>query len=278
VVITGACGHLGSLLIRRLLARGEPLTLIDNLYTQKQCALFGIEGKVEFIEADVATVEPGVFKDQVVVHLAAIAEPQTSIDKPDYVRSYNTMLTQAVIRGKPKHLIFASSAGVYGPQLGLIIEDCQTFNPQTPYAVGKLKDEALIQLDVANYTIFRFGTLFGPSLGMRFHTAVNKFCWQAATRQPITVWQGAYDQTRPYLDISDACDAIMAPRQGVHNLATCHATVADVIGLIRDCIPSTRIKIVASPPIDQGTYQIWCKLPVHSTLESGIKRTIEYIT
>ena len=47
----------------------------------------------------------------------------------------------------------------------------------------------------------RFGTIFGASPGMRFHTAVNKFCWQAVMGQPITVWSTAYDQKRPYLEV-----------------------------------------------------------------------------
>ena len=57
--------------------------------------------------------------------------------------------------------------------------------------------------------IFRFGTIYGPSEGMRFHTAVNKFCWQAAMGQPITVWKSAYEQSRPYLDLNDASRAIL---------------------------------------------------------------------
>ena len=43
---------------------------------------------------------------------------------------------------------------------------------------------------------------------MRFHTAVNKFCWQASFNQEITVWETAFDQVRPYLGINDAARAI----------------------------------------------------------------------
>ena len=34
---------------------------------------------------------------------------------------------------------------------------------------------------------------------MRFHTAVNKSCWQAVMGQPLTVWETAYGQKRTYL-------------------------------------------------------------------------------
>ena len=43
---------------------------------------------------------------------------------------------------------------------------------------------------------------------MRFHTEVNKFCWQAAMGQPITVWSTAYDQKRPCIDLFDASRSI----------------------------------------------------------------------
>ena len=69
--------------------------------------------------------------------------------------------------------------------------------------VGKLsKDKGLKSIHC------RFGTIFGVSPGMRFHTAVNKFCWQAVMNQPISVWSTAYDQKRPYLDLLDASRAI----------------------------------------------------------------------
>ena len=55
--------------------------------------------------------------------------------------------------------------------------------------------------------ILRFGTIFGISPGMRFHTAVNKFCFQASIGEPLTVWRTAYDQMRPYLYLNDAMKA-----------------------------------------------------------------------
>ena len=50
----------------------------------------------------------------------------------------------------------------------------------------------------------RFGTIVGPSSGMRFHTAVNKFCMQAYINVPLHVWKTALKQFRPYLSLKDA--------------------------------------------------------------------------
>ena len=70
---------------------------------------------------------------------------------------------------------------------------------------------------------------------MRFHTAVNKFCWQAVMGQPITVWNTAYDQKRPYLDLFDASRAIAFIIENnifdgrIYNVLTQNFTVRQVV-------------------------------------------------
>ena len=53
------------------------------------------------------------------------------------------------------------------------------------------------------YITLRFGTIVGPSPGMRFHTAANKFCMQAFLDRPFAIWKTALFQYRPYLSIRD---------------------------------------------------------------------------
>ena len=110
-------------------------------------------------------------------------------------------------------IIFLSSTSVYGTQKDVVDEDClkEELKPQSPYAETKLKEEELIKNMGNNgliYLLSGFGTIFGVSNGMRFHTAVNKFCWQAVMGQEISVWETAYDQSRPYLDLFDASKVI----------------------------------------------------------------------
>ena len=54
------------------------------------------------------------------------------------------------------------------------------------------------------YNSFRFGTISGVSKGIRFHTAVNKFCLNAAISENICVYKTALNQYRPYLSLKDA--------------------------------------------------------------------------
>jgi nucleoside-diphosphate-sugar epimerase len=95
---------------------------------------------------------------------------------------------------------------------------------------------------------------------MRFHTAVNQFCWRAVAGQPIEVWQTASHQFRPYLDLSDAVRAmifVMKRRQfdtQVYNVLTLNATVAHVVEVLSAFVPELQISYVESPLMNRLSY------------------------
>ena len=60
-----------------------------------------------------------------------------------------------------------------------------------------------------NYITYRFGTISGISKGMRFHTAVNKFCFNTILREDVPVWGKALNLYRPYLSLRDAIKTIL---------------------------------------------------------------------
>ena len=110
--------------------------------------------------------------------------------------------------------------------------------------------------------VCRFGTIFGPSVGMRFHTAVNKFCWQAVMGQPLSVWRTAYDQKRPYLDLIDAVRAVtFIVRRDlfdgrIYNVLTLNATVRDIAETIWEFVPAVELSFVDSPIMNQLSYEV----------------------
>tara|TARA_B110000858_G_C17688191_1_gene419989 strand:- start:635 stop:1018 length:384 start_codon:yes stop_codon:yes gene_type:complete len=125
---------------------------------------------------------------------------------------------------------------------------------------------------------------------MRFHTAVNKFCWQAVMRQPITVWKTAYDQKRPYLDLIDASRAIAFIIDndifdgGIYNILTKNSTVREVVGAIRDFVPDLEIEFVESKIMNQLSYEVLCDkfkskgFVFTGSLKNGIGQTISLLT
>ena len=110
--------------------------------------------------------------------------------------------------------------------------------------------------------ILRFGTIYGTSKGMRFHTAVNKFCFQASANQPISIWKTAYNQKRPYLDINDAIRALIFVinkklfNGEVYNILTANHTVEEVVSKIRKYKKNIKLEFVNSKIMNQLSYEV----------------------
>jgi UDP-glucose 4-epimerase len=280
IVVTGALGHIGSRLIRDLPNHfpGCEIVMVDTMMTQRYCSVFNLpkEGNYRFIEADITQMDlsPLLEDVNVVVHLAAITDAAGSFGKAEQVEQNNFNATKRLAEACAENsvrLITLSSTSVYGSQADLVDEDCTEaeLQPQSPYAVTKLKEERLVQQLVKDNglraSIFRFGTIFGVSPGMRFHTAVNKFCWQASMGQPITVWTTAYEQKRPYLDLGDACNAIAHIINHdlfdgrVYNVLSQNATLREVVDAIRILVPSLQVQFVDSKIMNQLSYEVACE-------------------
>lgn len=276
VVVIGALGHIGSHLIRRLpdfFPRCE-VVMIDNMATQRYPSLFNLpkKGKYRFIEGDATTMElePIFVGADAIVQLAAITDATSSFDRAEEVEQINFTVTKRVADAciaNTVPMIMASSTSVYGTQESQVDEDCSSedLKPQSPYAETKLQEEAVIKKKCEaglRAIIFRYGTIFGVSPGMRFHTAVNKFCWQAVLGAPLTVWKTAFEQKRPYLDLDDCIRAIAFVIEKnlfdgrVYNVVTKNATVRDVIEEIRNHIPNLRVNFVDHKIMNQLSYEV----------------------
>ena len=304
VLITGGLGHIGSRLIREL-----PLSLdvgnifiLDNMSTQRYASLFNLpeEGRYRFFEGDILDYDiDSLLKNvDIVIHLAAITNAPESFEIKDKVYKVNLDGTRRIALAAAKSktpMIFFSSTSVYGTQKRLVDEAAkdEDLNPQSPYAETKLHAEKLL-CDIGDehglqYIIFRFGTIFGPSIGMRFHTAVNRFCWQAVNHQPITVWRTALDQLRPYLDIVDAIRAVTFVIKNeifdnnIYNVLTLNTTVRHILDTIKKDIPDIEYELVDTQIMNQLSYEVSSSkfkrlgFLFEGDLESGINETIKMI-
>ena len=273
IVITGALGHIGSAFIHRL-TPGEfgEIVLIDDMSAQRYCSLFNLADgmKFRFVEADVdkANLESLFGGADVVIHLAAITDAAGSFERAEEVERINLGATRKVAdacRAVGAKLIFPSTTSVYGVQEGLVDETCpaEQLKPQSPYADAKLKSEQYLAANQGpDFIVIRMGTIFGVSPGMRFHTAVNKFNWQACLGQPLTVWRTALDQKRPYLAVGDAVRALrfIIARdlfdRGIYNIVTVNATVRDIVDHIRKVAPTVEFELVDAPIMNQLSYEV----------------------
>lgn len=304
IVITGALGHIGSKLVRELPSRiaDSEFVLVDDLSAQRYCSLFNLPDNVNyhFHEMDVLTADlQKLFAGaDVVLHLAAVTNAAGSFEDPKQVELVNYSGTEKVAQAcidEKCPLIFLSTTSVYGTQSEVVDEDCsiEDLKPQSPYAESKLKAEHLLaalgeEKDL-RFVTCRFGTIFGISPGMRFHTAVNKFCWQAVTGQPVTVWKTALHQRRPYLDLNDAVDALAfiinrSLYDGrIYNVLTCNVTVNDILQIVSRYVPDLNIDFVDTAIMNQLSYYVSNErfqnqgFEFKGDLGRGIAQTIELL-
>lgn len=304
LIVTGALGHIGSQLIREIPAAipGAEIVMLDDLSTQRYCSLFDLpaEGRYRFLEGDVMTADlAALFKRaDAVVHLAAITNATASFEIQEKVEEVNFAGTERVARACIETgcaLIFPSTTSVYGTQAEVVDENCSIddLKPQSPYAESKLKAERLLQAlgesEGLRFIICRFGTIFGTSVGMRFHTAINKFCWQAVMGQPITVWRTALDQNRPYLELGDGISSIKFILQkslyngNLYNVVTVNTSVKNIVDIIRTHIPDLEIQYVDTRIMNQLSYHVSNQLfrnlgfEFEGDLEKGIATTIQLL-
>ena len=277
ITVTGGLGHIGSALIRSNLAPigVEEIVVIDSLSTQRFSSLFdlGQNPKITFIDKSVEQLNSKdleVIKgSKALIHLAAMTDASGSVDKKDELFKNNLGSTEVVIKlciAEGIKLVFPSSTSVYGSQLSLVDENSLDLNPQSPYADCKLMEEALIREAVTSGlagVILRFGTIHGVSPGMRFHTAVNKFCFDYTLDKPLSVWRTAINQYRPYLALSDAINAIQHVITNeiydgqIYNVLTGNLSLQKIISTIEEIGGKpARIEYVDSPIMNQFSYEV----------------------
>ena len=274
IIITGACGHIGSFLVENLykIKKVKKAILIDNMKTNKFNSLFKLKKKpiFSFYQKDLSIKNPlSNFKNiDIIIHCASITDAANSfgIKKLMYKNNLGCMKTvlDYCIKNKTK-LIHISTTSVYGKQANIVSEnDYHLINPQSPYADIKLIEEKLLQKNTnkIKFNSFRFGTIAGVSKGMRFHTAINKFCLNAALNKAIAVYQTAYNQYRPYLSLRDSfkvfkfCIENNFFKNETFNALSGNFTVKQIIDKIKKYKKNVKIQYTKSPIMNQLTYHV----------------------
>lgn len=212
ILLTGGLGHIGSYLINYLknIKNIKKIYLVDNLSNDRFDVLFNIKNKrIHFIYGDLTNKNfyKTLPKADLVIHLASITNAEKSLQYKKNIYFNNLETFKNIIKFCKKFnskLIHFSSTSVYGPQKGIVNENQQELLPQSPYAEVKLLEEKILsKQNKIKYISLRLGTISGFSQGMRFHTAVNKFCFNAVMNLPIPIWDNALNLFRPYLSLKD---------------------------------------------------------------------------
>ena len=299
ILITGACGHIGSHLIENLykIKKVKKAILVDNLKSNRYNSLFNInkKNKVEFYLKDLNDYKSlDQFKNiGIVFHFASMTNAEKSFGKEKEMYSNNLNCLHTVVNFCEKtgaKLVHLSSTSVYGKQTDLVDETCEKkyLKPQSPYAKIKMLEENILKKKTKSikFNTFRFGTIAGVSKGIRFHTAVNSFCLNAAIEEKIKVYKTALNQYRPYLTLNDAlklfkfCIENDFFENDIFNVVSNNFTVNQILRKIKKFKKNIRISYVNSPIMNQLSYHVdKAKLSKHgltlnSNLDTEIKDTL----
>jgi len=272
IILTGGLGHIGSRLLEN--QTFQHFIIVDNLSTQRFSSLYDLpRNSVTFIEKDVrdlSTKDLSKFGEiEGLIHLAAITDASGTAHRGSEVIDHNSTATKGIIEiCQEMHIpmIFPSSTSVYGSQKELVDEECKDLFPQSPYAESKLLGEEMIwkaKEDGLKAIILRLGTISGTSRGMRFHTAINRFCWLAANGKKVQVWRTAIDQKRPYLSLSDLEKAIshifsnLELDSTVYNLVSANYTVREILEMISKALgKEVETEFVDDVIMNQLSYEV----------------------
>jgi UDP-glucuronate 4-epimerase len=277
ILVTGAAGFVGSHLAERLAARGDTVIGLDNFdpfYARaiKERNLEGLRQTPGFVmvEADLrsqadldrAFAAAGGAIDSV-VHVAALAGVQPSLQAPERFYDVNVMGTLRLFETSRRHgvrrLVLASSSSVYGlgsPTPFREIDPCS--RPASPYAVTKRACELMAfnahHLGGLSATCLRFFTVYGPR--QRPDLAIHKFTRAIAAGQPIELY-GDGSTSRDYTWVDDIVGGVVAaidqqqaepsPRYRIYNLGGSNAvSLARLVELIAGAL-GVPAKIVRKP-------------------------------
>ena len=302
LLITGCCGHIGSYVAQNVhkIKKIKKTILVDNIKSNRFCSLFNLKKKsnFKFYLRDVDKLNSlNDFKNiDYVIHCASMTNAEKSFGKEKQMYKNNIDCLKTVIKFCKKNkakLFHLSSTSVYGKQTDLVDENCEKkyLKPQSPYADIKLIEERMLIKERKNlrYNTFRFGTISGISKGIRFHTAVNKFCLNAAINENIYVYKTALNQYRPYLSLKDAfktfkfCIEKDFFNNDVYNILSGNFTVNQILKKIRKHKKNIKVKLVKTEIMNQLSYHVSKKkiqmkgLNLNQDIENDIKDTLKLL-
>jgi UDP-glucose 4-epimerase len=214
VLVTGGAGFIGSHLVEELLHAGHRVRVLDNLSSGKRDNL-AQAGEVEFIEGDIrdrAAVAAAVRGTEAIVHLAAVASVQASIDDPIGTHETNLVgtlnLLEAVRANGCTRFVYASSAAVYGDTQHLPVAEHDGVAPLSPYAADKLAGEHYLEFYRRKFglkgTAYRFFNIYGPRQdpSSPYSGVISIFARRIGEGAPVTIF-GDGQQTRDFVYVGD---------------------------------------------------------------------------
>ncbi len=260
VLVTGACGYKGSVLVPKLLRAGHEVVAFDAMW-------FGNElvphPDLKVVRGDVRNIDDipldGI---DAIVHLASVANDPCGDLDPKLTWEISCLATmqladRAVRRGI-KRFVYASSGSVYGVKDELQVTEDLELVPISEYNKTKMCAERIMLSYASDMVvqIVRPATVCGFSPRMRLDVSVNMLTMQALRNGRITVFGG--DQTRPNIHIDDITDLYIflldhPQHAGIYNAGFENLSINEIAGLVTKHVAA---EVSITPSNDPRSYRV----------------------
>lgn len=266
VLVTGACGYKGTVLVPKLLEQGYDVVALD---TQWFGNFLPQSPKLTVLKQDVRDTHnidlEGV---DAIIHLASIANDPCGDLNPKLTWEVSALATMQLAdkakRCGIKHFIYASSGSVYGVKDEAQVTEDLPLEPISEYNKTKMVSERVLLSYSEDMTVqvVRPATVCGLSNRMRLDVSVNMLTMQALTNGKITVFGGK--QTRPNIHIDDITDLYIFLLQnpqvtGVYNAGFENISILDIANMAVNQVSNLDGKdaeIIVTPSNDPRSYRI----------------------
>jgi UDP-glucose 4-epimerase len=224
VFITGGAGFIGSHLADACIARGDEVTVLDNMSTGSRTNIAHLEGKIVVHEGDIrdkALIEKLVSDSHLVLHMAAALGVKNIMEHTIESIDRNFSGSEVVLNAATKfnkRIIIASTSEIYGknPNQPLHEESDRVVGaPQKirwTYSDAKALEEAvahtLHKTHGLKVTIVRFFNTVGPRQTGQYGMVVPRFIQSALRNEPITIYDNG-SQSRVFCHVEDAVRAVV---------------------------------------------------------------------
>jgi UDP-glucose 4-epimerase len=277
ILVTGGCGYLGSELIREL-GRKYPnatIRILDNMMRERHVSLWDLPTgpTYQMIEGDIRNdedLEKAIKGADVVFSLSDLTNAPKSFKNKELTEDINFRGVMKILDACEKHkvekFIYSSTASVYGTTSGIVDEtfDCK---PLSPYGIQKLRVEKEILKRAKeknlNYTALRLGTVVGWTIGMRFDTVIDRFTYLACIGMPITIWESALNEARPYSHVKDVIRAYLFAMENTekmkgeaYNVVAENKGLGEVVEILKQNFSNLQSEITKKGNLNQVSYKL----------------------
>jgi UDP-glucose 4-epimerase len=225
VFITGGAGFIGSHLCDALVAKGEEITILDNLSTGSKKNIAHLEGKIKVFKGDIRDqnlVESLVKDSELVLHMAAALGVDNILENPIESISTNYHGSEIVLNAAVKYnrrIVIASTSEIYGKNPKQPLSETDDRVVGTPqklrwtYSDAKALEEAtayfLFLKKQLKVTTVRFFNTVGPRQTGKYGMVIPRFVKAALEDKNIQIF-GNGSQSRVFCHVEDSIKAVLA--------------------------------------------------------------------